>query len=152
MRAITQRHVTIGFAMNVKFERIFVNLFIAAGAGKVYHHPVIGLDVDPAYLHVAHRGSHKMLTGDSQRMLSSTKAGISDGSSFSCASKSGFGTNPHAGCGGIGCCVMAGRGGDRIISISLNIAEWLTIDLAIGEHTGRSFFGSFRRLSVSAVK
>ena len=60
MRAITQRHVTIGFAMNVKFEGIFINVFIAARAGKVYHHPVIGLDVDPAYLHVAYRGSHKM--------------------------------------------------------------------------------------------
>ena len=35
---------------------------------------------------------------------------------------------------------MAGRGGDRIISISLNIAEWLTIDLAIGEHTGKVVF------------
>ena len=63
--------------MNVKFKRIFVNLFIAAGAGKVYHHPVIGLDVDPAYLHIAYRRM-KCLTGASQRMLSSTKAGISD--------------------------------------------------------------------------
>ena len=60
MRAISQRHVTVGFAVNVKLERVFVNILIAAGAGKVYHHPVIGLDVDPAYLHIAHRGSHEM--------------------------------------------------------------------------------------------
>ena len=35
---------------------------------------------------------------------------------------------------------MARRGGDCIISISLDIAEWPTIHLAIGEHAGKVVF------------